>query len=125
MIEPRYMCSYCDEGDCYPARRLRLYGIGRICRRCFYNIGGIDFTLDPWDELPAFVPEHVAEIERLRAENAEKTEWIRKYGQRRVDIIGTPGIRCVECHQAILLSDPASDAHELTCQRGKWLKEGE
>lgn len=68
----------CQVADCaseayYPADQLALYNGEPICQECHFEIWAGDPDRDPVDDiepgfgdLPAFVPEYVAEIEKLR-----------------------------------------------------------
>lgn len=67
--------------------------------------------------MPNITPERLREIERGAADEMDAMrEWIKAYG-----VISTEsGLRCQECNGRQKDND-----HDVLCQRGKWLKEGE
>lgn len=76
--EPVYMCSICErtgiEGNCYPARELRVFKGELVCCNCFdcaiddLEDNGLK-DVEKFDDLEQFVP-------RLESENAELRKQI-------------------------------------------------
>ena len=80
---PWYGCDnrICVEECSYPADMLRMLHGKVICEGCYYDDlsivpiaktyddnGDVDEVVD-WHDLPPFVPEETAELDKLRAEN--------------------------------------------------------